>query len=328
MASFQQLGMHMSGIIHSGNCSTASVVTLLDRTGEVAASVADVAAAAYITPGVVQQHASAIQQAQLLILDANFDAATLAAAAEIAAAAGVPVLFEPVSIPKSVRCLSILRHLSYITPNANELLAIAAAVQQQAGLPALQQPVRLLEGQQAPQQLLGQLARSAALVLQAGVQHIILTMGSQGAALLTLQQQHRHQYDHQPLQQPPEIPALGVNPTHMEALQDEEPHPQHNSSPQGRQILVAHHIPAAHATVVNLSGAGDTLTGAFAAALLTGCSNIEALATGIAAARLSVECRKNVPGPADGLVYDAVHQQAQVLLAQMQTCHFPVSAAL
>eukprot|EP00878_Enallax_costatus_P045853 GHUV01055364.1.p1 GENE.GHUV01055364.1~~GHUV01055364.1.p1 ORF type:complete len:228 (+),score=79.21 GHUV01055364.1:2242-2925(+) len=108
MASFQQLGMHMSGIIHSGNCSTASVVTLLDRTGEVAASVADVAAAAYITPGVVQQHASAIQQAQLLILDANFDAATLAAAAEIAAAAGVPVLFEPVSIPKSVRCVGQL----------------------------------------------------------------------------------------------------------------------------------------------------------------------------------------------------------------------------
>lgn len=68
-----------------------------------AASVADVAAAELITPAVVLQHKSVIHRAQLLILDANFDAPTLAAAAQLAAAAGVPVLYEPVSVPKSIR---------------------------------------------------------------------------------------------------------------------------------------------------------------------------------------------------------------------------------
>lgn len=72
------------------------------RSGEVAACVADVAApAAELTPAVVQQHLAAIQQAGLLVLDANLQQPTLAAAAQAAAAAGVPVLFEPVSVPKS-----------------------------------------------------------------------------------------------------------------------------------------------------------------------------------------------------------------------------------
>jgi pseudouridine kinase len=89
------------------NCSSAAAVAataaLAHRGGEVAASVADVAAAAKLTPAIVQQHAKHIATAQLLILDANLQAATLAAAAHVAAAAGVPVLFEPVSIPKAAR---------------------------------------------------------------------------------------------------------------------------------------------------------------------------------------------------------------------------------
>ena len=57
--------------------------------------------------------------------------------------------------------------LTYITPNANELLAIANAVQQQAGLPALR-TVSLQEDQHSPQQLLAQLVPAAAVVLQQG----------------------------------------------------------------------------------------------------------------------------------------------------------------
>jgi pseudouridine kinase len=77
---------------------------LVCRDGEVAASVADVAApAAELTPAVVQQHIADIAAAQLLILDANLQGPTLQAAACVAAAAGVPVLFEPVSVPKAPR---------------------------------------------------------------------------------------------------------------------------------------------------------------------------------------------------------------------------------
>ncbi len=69
--------------------------------GEVAACVADVAAPALaLTPAAVARAAPAIERASLLVLDANIDPATLAAAARVAVNAGVPVLCEPVSVPK------------------------------------------------------------------------------------------------------------------------------------------------------------------------------------------------------------------------------------
>jgi sugar/nucleoside kinase (ribokinase family) len=52
----------------------------------------------------------------------------------------------------------------------------------------------------------------------------------------------------------------------------------------------AQHVPAAPAAVVNLSGAGDTLTGGFAAALVRGRDPVHALALGIAAAQVRVQC--------------------------------------
>lgn len=52
----------------------------------------------------------------------------LQAACEVAYAADVPVWFEPVSVPKAVRASKVLKWLSYTSPNAHELIAMAAAV--------------------------------------------------------------------------------------------------------------------------------------------------------------------------------------------------------
>jgi sugar/nucleoside kinase (ribokinase family) len=133
-------------------------------------------------------------------------------------------------------------------------------------------------------------------------------MGSQGAALLTLQPQQHHQHQQQ-------LGRLS--------------HSSSSSSTKGKGQLVAYHIAAAHAAaVVNLSGAGDTLTGGFAAALLRGASLQAALAVGVAAAKLAVECSLNVPAPSQGMQYNSVWQQAQQLLDKMQVLEFPVASAL
>lgn len=60
----------------------------------------------------------------------------------------------------------MLRQLTYITPNANELLAIAAAVQLQVGRLPLHTPASLAAN--SPQQVLAQLSHAAAVVLQEG----------------------------------------------------------------------------------------------------------------------------------------------------------------
>jgi pseudouridine kinase len=96
--------MSTAGIARSQRSATPCVVSLLDGGGEVAASIADVSAPALeLTPAVVQLHAADIGRCQLLVLDANLGQATLAAAVAAAAAAGVRVLFEPVSVPKAAR---------------------------------------------------------------------------------------------------------------------------------------------------------------------------------------------------------------------------------
>ena len=46
----------------------------------------------------------------------------------MAHAAHVPVWFEPVSVPKSVRASGVLNCITYISPNAHELIAMAVAV--------------------------------------------------------------------------------------------------------------------------------------------------------------------------------------------------------
>ncbi len=46
----------------------------------------------------------------------------------MAHAANVPVWFEPVSVPKSVRASRVLNCITYISPNAHELIAMAVAI--------------------------------------------------------------------------------------------------------------------------------------------------------------------------------------------------------
>lgn len=74
------------------------------RTGEVAACIADAdAVEQQLTPERIQAFAADIWSSSMLVVDANMSQAALQAACSIASAAGVPVLMEPVSVPKAVR---------------------------------------------------------------------------------------------------------------------------------------------------------------------------------------------------------------------------------
>ena len=112
-----------------------------------------------------------------------------------AAAAGVPVWFEPVSVPKSVRATGLLSLLSYVSPNERELAAMAAAARQQRG-PAGGDWQQLSAAAHAPspaaaaadpaEAAVRSMLPDIATLLLAGVQHVVLTLGADGAALCTL----------------------------------------------------------------------------------------------------------------------------------------------
>ena len=231
--------------------------------------------------------------------------ATPQEACSIAAGAGRPVWFEPVSASKAVRATRVLGALSYVSPNQAELLAMAEALwaqeqqqqqqqheQQSRGRPGSSdersmQPPGLLAGHGGTKPAEGQLRAlrpHLAAVLGAGTRHVVLTLGTQGAALCT----------------------LSVD----------------------RQSIEATLLPAAPAAeVINCSGAGDALVAGACFGLLEGRRPAEALALGVAAAALTVQSSSNIP---PGLGAKALAGAAGAVLREARSlrlrCDHPLTA--
>lgn len=186
---WQSLQLPSDGILTKAGVTTPMTSYIFNHAGDVAASVADVRTVEdHLKPTDLQPFHSHVQQASILMLDANLSPETLEAACHVAYASGVPIWFEPVSVPKAVRATRVLECLTYISPNAHELIAMAVATD-----PAHNSEVasKLLlqmaagSGMSAAGQL-HLLAPFLMSVLKAGVKHVMLTMGSQGAAVCSL----------------------------------------------------------------------------------------------------------------------------------------------
>lgn len=110
-------------------------------------------------------------------------------AARVAATAGVPVWFEPVSVPKAARAAGTLHLLEYISPNAAELIAISEALGPgRSSLPqhGSEHASAELDSETAGSRRLWELRHHIKRVLDAGSRYIVLTLGVDGAALCTL----------------------------------------------------------------------------------------------------------------------------------------------
>ena len=111
---------------------TGTYTALLDADGELVAAVADMIATEQLAPADIDAAADAISSARLVVLDGNLSASTLARAADVAHAAGVRMVVEPVSAPKA-RLLAPLfradRPVFLATPNDDELAALGGLAQ-------------------------------------------------------------------------------------------------------------------------------------------------------------------------------------------------------
>lgn len=96
---------------------------LLDADGTLVGAVADMDAIDRFGPDELLRLATAGDEADALVLDANLPADTLAAAA--ARWRDKPVILDPVSVAKAPRALSALPHLAMLKPNRAEAAALA-----------------------------------------------------------------------------------------------------------------------------------------------------------------------------------------------------------
>ncbi|MEC9051138.1 MAG: PfkB family carbohydrate kinase [Actinomycetota bacterium] len=103
---------------------TGSYTALLDHRGELVAGIADMAAADSLAPEDVRAATDTVAGAGMVVLDGNLPVATFAVARDLAAEHGVPVVVDPVSVPKAVRLADEVRDLLAVTPSRGELEAL------------------------------------------------------------------------------------------------------------------------------------------------------------------------------------------------------------
>jgi pseudouridine kinase len=110
---------------------TGTYVAVLEATGELSVAVSDMAATESLTADDVRAAGRAIATAGMVVLDGNLTRATLTTAWDLAVGAGVPVVLDPVSVPKAAALVPLLdgtRPLFAISPNLDELAVLGDPV--------------------------------------------------------------------------------------------------------------------------------------------------------------------------------------------------------
>jgi sugar/nucleoside kinase (ribokinase family) len=276
--------LSMKGILRREDISTPIVSLVYDTNGEVAAGVAGVDAVEnFLTPEWIQRFEYNISSARLLMVDANLSSLALEASCKLAAESSVPVWFEPVSVTKSQRIASIAKYVTIVSPNQDELIAMANALCAKN----LFHPFRSDENKLSIEDMFRALKPAILVLLKNGVKVVIVTLGSNGALLCSKGNPKKAlNIDRKFLRSGEVFKRVQsvCSPNRFSELGS-------NRSPS----LFAMHFPTIPAKVKKLTGAGDCLVGGTVASLSDGLDLIQSLAVGIASAKAAVESDDNVP---------------------------------
>lgn len=100
--------------------ATGTYTAVLDDRGELLAAVSDMEIIDQLELDAIH-----LADAALVVVDGNLAHAQAARVVRSAAAAGVPLAFEPVSVAKAGRLADLVHDLFLVTPNADELAALS-----------------------------------------------------------------------------------------------------------------------------------------------------------------------------------------------------------
>ncbi|MBC8871943.1 MAG: ribokinase [Planctomycetes bacterium] len=155
---YKQDGILTDLILRDSELHTGVALILVDGAGENLISVASGANHA-LTPGDLDTAVERIRSASVLMLQLECPLDTVTHAAQIAAEAGVAVVFDPAPAPDGPLDAELLRNITFLTPNETEATR--------------------LTGVQVTDENSAQAA--AERLLAAGASHVIVTLGSKGA---------------------------------------------------------------------------------------------------------------------------------------------------
>ena len=116
-ASCSELGIDLSHALHVSGANTSTYLYLTDPAGEMALAVSDMAICEKITPAYLAANLSLLQNAQVVVADANIPAESLAYLAENCS---IPLFVDPVSTTKAEKLRPILSKIHTLKPNRLE----------------------------------------------------------------------------------------------------------------------------------------------------------------------------------------------------------------
>jgi pseudouridine kinase len=107
--------------------ATGTYLAILDEAGEMVSAVSDMRAIDRLEPAHLEAAAESIGQADMLVADCNISVACLAWLSTFSARHHIPLLIEPVSVPKALKLLQFERAAPVfaVTPNSQQLDALA-----------------------------------------------------------------------------------------------------------------------------------------------------------------------------------------------------------
>lgn len=169
---------------------TASVVVMFGSNGDAIHSVVDVSIIEeHVTAPVALESMKGISG--ICVTDGDLGIDVIERVCKEAALRGCAVVFEPATVSKASKCVGALKHIQFITPNVFELEKIAEALWDQSSHGDLMHVEACHFGKgrlggyhegRVPL-ILVKAKPCIELLLRAGVGHVLLTAGDQGAAL-------------------------------------------------------------------------------------------------------------------------------------------------
>ncbi|KAL3730661.1 hypothetical protein ACJRO7_027658 [Eucalyptus globulus] len=305
---WRSTGRPIEGILQTHDITTAVVCCVLDPNGEVAAGVASFESIEkFLTAEWIQQFRYEISSAPVVMVDANLNDRALEASCRLAAGHNIPLWFEPVSVAKSKKIASIVKYVTYVSPNEDELFAMADALSP-GKLCGLSERYRSEKNCPAESHI-NMLKPAIVLLLEKGIKIVVITIGAHGVFLCS---KEGSILTRAVVEKPQ---CLGISSELHKLISSDCPSQKFHDAKhiEGTSRLFALHLPGLPASVKKLTGAGDCLVGATLASICEGLNIIQAISVGIAAAKATVESDSNVPltfdlvGVADDarLVYSA-----------------------
>ncbi|XP_073278976.1 pseudouridine kinase isoform X1 [Primulina huaijiensis] len=293
LESWRSAGLSIEGIRKIQDVESAVVCNILDGEGELATGVASVEAIErFLTPDWIQKFKFKFCVAPVLMVDANLSPPALVVSCRMAAECDTPVWFEPVSVTKSKRVAPIVKYITFTSPNEDELVAMANALSSGNKFSPIERDI--LSSSCSTESLFQMLKPPIWVLLEKGIQVVIVTLGSNGV-FLCLKAMHgveKHDFIKRKsfsfCRELYETVNLSCPPSRT----------LNTSRPSG-SYYIAIHFPALSASVVRLTGGGDCFVGGTIASICSGLDIMQSVAVGIAAARGAVESESNVPAEYD-----------------------------